>query len=456
MLTVTFHPKSEIPDSSLKFAVICARYQGQWLFSRHRDRSTWEIPGGHREPGEAISETARRELWEETGTTDADIRPVCVYSVNRDGVPSYGMLCFAEATHLESIPESSEIAQVLPFERMPENLTYPDIQPHLYKKVQGWLNVQSGAGELWDVYDESRQKTGRLHRRGDELNPGEFHLTVHVWMQNDRGEFLMTRRSPNKGFPLLWESTGGSALAGEDSLTAALREAKEETGLALDPGCGRIVHQYSGPDHHTDVWLFRQNFDLNEVILQENEICGVRYSARQEILSGIANREIVPYRYLKDWMERGFLLNIRKAAPEDAGAVADLACQLWPEHSVSEMEEEFSALMNNEDAAVYLAEVDGIAVGFAQCQLRRDYVEGTETSPVGYLEGIYVHQEYRRKGIAKQLLNTCETWAGKRGCSEFASDCELDNYDSFRFHLALGFAEANRIICFAKRIGEKT
>ena len=147
-------------------------------------------------------------------------------------------------------------------------------------------------------------------------------------------------------------------------------------------------------------------------------------------------------------------MNIRKASLTDAKAVAKLSCLLWPDHFPEEMEEECSALIANIDAAVFLAEEEGQTTGFAQCQLRRDYVEGTQSSPVGYLEGIFVREEYRRRGIAKSLLKACEAWAKEQHCTEFASDCELNNPESFRFHLALGFLEANRIICFTKQIGE--
>ena len=147
-------------------------------------------------------------------------------------------------------------------------------------------------------------------------------------------------------------------------------------------------------------------------------------------------------------------MTIRKAAQTDASAVAKLACMLWPDDSQKEMEAEFEELLESEDAAVFLAEGEWEAIGFAQCQLRRDYVEGTFSSPVGYLEGIFVREEYRRRGVAKQPLKACEAWAKDMGCTEFASDCELTNYESYRFHLALGFLEANRIICFTKRIGE--
>jgi aminoglycoside 6'-N-acetyltransferase I len=104
----------------------------------------------------------------------------------------------------------------------------------------------------------------------------------------------------------------------------------------------------------------------------------------------------------------------------------------------------------NDEAACFIIYADDKPIAFAQCQLRHDYVEGTESSPVGYLEGIFVLEGYRKQGIAAELLSECEKWAKAKGCSEFASDCELDNADSFRFHMALGFEEANRIICFRK------
>ncbi len=301
MLTVTFHNPREVDASRLKYAVICARYRGQWLLSRHRERTTWEIPGGHIEQGETAPEAARRELWEETGVRDADIRQVCVYAVNRNGIPTYGMLFFAEAHDMGTIPQESEIADARLFDRLSENLTYPAIQPHLFEKVQGWLNTQSNAGELWDVYDENRNLTGKTHIRGEDLLPGEYHLVVHIWIQNNSGEFLMTRRSPNKGYPLLWETTGGSALAGDDSLTAALREVREETGLILLPEKGKILRQYSGPDHHVDVWLFNQDFDLADVTLQEGETCGKRLSTPEEVLAGYRDGTVVPYQYLEEY-----------------------------------------------------------------------------------------------------------------------------------------------------------
>ncbi|MFR8008566.1 MAG: aminoglycoside 6'-N-acetyltransferase [Gordonibacter urolithinfaciens] len=148
---------------------------------------------------------------------------------------------------------------------------------------------------------------------------------------------------------------------------------------------------------------------------------------------------------------------IREAQPSDLAAAARLASRLWPEHAPADLEPEFSELIESDETAVFLLFDDecrneGDACGFAQCQLRRDYVEGTSSSPVGYLEGIYVDEARRRRGHARELLRACEAWAKERGCTEFASDCELDNAASLAFHLHAGFEEANRLICFAKRL----
>ena len=143
---------------------------------------------------------------------------------------------------------------------------------------------------------------------------------------------------------------------------------------------------------------------------------------------------------------------IRNAAIGDSRILAEMAVPMWDNDTVDELEIEFSETLNNEPAAFFIKYVKENPVGFAQCGLRTDYVEGTESSPVGYLEGIFVKEEYRKNGYAKELLCACEMWAKELGCSEFASDCELDNMDSFYFHMAMGFEEANRIICFKKSL----
>ena len=143
---------------------------------------------------------------------------------------------------------------------------------------------------------------------------------------------------------------------------------------------------------------------------------------------------------------------IKEAKLEDASAIAKLAVYMWDSHTVEELTKEFESVINYPEGVIFLKYEQEKPIGFAQCQLRHDYVEGTGSSPVGYLEGIFVKEEYRNQGYAKDLLEACQDWARKCNCTEFASDCELDNETSLRFHLKVGFTEANRIICFTKKL----
>ena len=142
---------------------------------------------------------------------------------------------------------------------------------------------------------------------------------------------------------------------------------------------------------------------------------------------------------------------ILHAGKRDIAAVAGLAAQLFL-CAEDELTGEFDALIPSEECAVFLLVLEDRPAGFAQCQLRHDYVEGTESSRVGYLEGIFILPEYRHQGHARALLDRCEQWAREKGCTEFASDCELGNKASLAFHLRMGFSEVNRIICFAKHL----
>lgn len=130
-----------IDDELLKFAVIISKTNGKWVFCKHRERNTYEVPGGHRENGEDILTAAKRELWEETGAVDFVIKPVCVYSVkgktrvneNADD-ESFGMLFIADIFSFEEL--HSEIESILITEHLVDNWTYPLIQPKLLEEAE--------------------------------------------------------------------------------------------------------------------------------------------------------------------------------------------------------------------------------------------------------------------------------------------------------------------------------
>ncbi len=133
-------------DALLKFAVIIAKSKGKWVFCKHKERETLEIPGGHRESGEDIFETAKRELVEETAAANFKIKPICVYSVtgknrvNKTGEETFGMLYYAEIISFSGKPES-EIEKIALFDDLPKNWTYPLIQPLLIKEFQRRSNI---------------------------------------------------------------------------------------------------------------------------------------------------------------------------------------------------------------------------------------------------------------------------------------------------------------------------
>ena len=134
--TVRFYPLHAAAEERLAYAVIAARHRGISVFCRHRDRLTWECPGGHIEPGETSLQAARRELYEETSTADAEVTPVCVYSVAFPHQPeTFGLLCRAELAALGALPAGSEMACVQTFDSAPESWTYPHIQPLLVKRA---------------------------------------------------------------------------------------------------------------------------------------------------------------------------------------------------------------------------------------------------------------------------------------------------------------------------------
>lgn len=141
MLEVKFY--DTVDDALLKLAVIISRSNGKWVFCKHKERNTYEVPGGHREVGEPILETAKRELKEETGAVSFTLMPICVYSVigetnlNKSGEESFGLLCFAEISEF-SDKLDYEMEQVLLMDELPTNWTYPLIQPKLIEKYLQW------------------------------------------------------------------------------------------------------------------------------------------------------------------------------------------------------------------------------------------------------------------------------------------------------------------------------
>lgn len=155
--------------------------------------------------------------------------------------------------------------------------------------------------ELWDLYTEDRELTGKEHIRGEELPKNLYHLVVHVWIRNNKGEYLISQRSANRPtFPLMWECVGGSVLKGESSIQGAIREAKEEVGVNLSPDNGKIVFSkvrkiIDGKRFNdiVDVWLFKYDGDVLLNNATTDEVEQTVWMNRSEILDLFEQKKLV-------------------------------------------------------------------------------------------------------------------------------------------------------------------
>lgn len=143
---------------------------------------------------------------------------------------------------------------------------------------------------------------------------------------------------------------------------------------------------------------------------------------------------------------------IKKAKDHHIEQISELAHLLWPDENLKILKKEMNHFHRDSTSELFICEENEEILGFAHVQLRYDYVEGTHTSPVGYLEGIYVRKSFRKQGIGQQLVEVCEDWSRFMNVTEFASDIELVNTTSAVFHESIGFKEVNRIVCYTKSL----
>lgn len=156
--------------------------------------------------------------------------------------------------------------------------------------------------EIWDLYTKNRTLSGKTHIRGEMIPEGYYHLVVHIWIKNSKGEYLISQRAASRPTcPLMWECVGGSVIAGESSLEGAIREVKEEVGLNLAPMSGKLIYSVIGRVHDgvpfndiLDVWLFHYDGDVSLTNATTDEVAQVKWMTPSKI---------------KELLERGKLVN---------------------------------------------------------------------------------------------------------------------------------------------------
>ncbi len=152
--------------------------------------------------------------------------------------------------------------------------------------------------EHWELLDGNGLRTGEIIKSGDFIPQGRYHLVGAAWIQNSSGQFLVSQRHPNKNnYPYYWECTGGSALAGEDSLHCAIREAKEELGLDLSPNGARLLYRVrreSLQDFY-EAWIFYRDISIDRLVLQETEVIGAKWVSGEELREMYKKKILHPY-----------------------------------------------------------------------------------------------------------------------------------------------------------------
>ena len=173
--------------------------------------------------------------------------------------------------------------------------------------------------ELWDIYDASGNKTDVIVQRGDTLCAGQYHLVVHIWIYNSAGEFLIQKRAPHVEWaPGKWAATGGSAISGEDSQTAALRETREELGITLSPQKMQLLGRGRRRESFTDIWMTETDVMIEDCTL-EDAVSGIKYVTADEMKKMIADGDFINYldgeAYTEEIMEGIFIEGLNPQTP---------------------------------------------------------------------------------------------------------------------------------------------
>ena len=176
-------------------------------------------------------------------------------------------------------------------------------------------NIQGNIMELNDIYDENRHLTGRLHRRGEPWEKGEYGLVVCVWVYDGAGNILLTRRAPGKSFAGTWENSGGAAKAGEDSRTAIARELFEETGIEARPEEFEFLRTVRDDWAFYDHYCIRRETPLEQIRLQPGETDDVQWASFEKVHELIRNRQICRV-IAQQFLEEEPGLRLRQSAQE--------------------------------------------------------------------------------------------------------------------------------------------
>ncbi len=265
--------------------------------------------------------------------------------------------------------------------------------------------------EIWDVYDQYRRKTGRTHQRGVPLPKGDYHLVVHIWIINQKGQYLIQKRQPWKeGWPGAWDcSAAGSATQGDDSIQAALRETQEEIGLILEPKMLEKLFSINFRSGFDDVYLVRQDLEETKLKLQYEEVAEVRWAYPHEIREMVKMGEFIPY----PCMDRVFSMaespvSLTMATLDDAETLYAMQREVFKPLYEKYQDHDTSPVTQPKDRFLRRFEIgDYYKINYQSNLAGSVFVFEKEPGTMK-LHIINILENYQNKGIAQQVMERLE------------------------------------------------
>jgi isopentenyldiphosphate isomerase len=265
--------------------------------------------------------------------------------------------------------------------------------------------------ELWDVYDKFRHKIDKTHERGNPMQTGEYHFVTHVWIVNDNGEYLIQKRQPwKKGWPNMWDSSAaGAAQAGDDSVTAAIRETKEEIGVQINSDGMEHLFTVKFLNGFDDVWLVRENINISELKLQYEEVADAKWVTEEEIRQMVAKGEFIEVRYLDRLFEMtNSKLSLRKADVNDAEELLALQRRVFKKIYETYQDHETSPVKQTKEKFLRRFEIgDYYKIIYQNTLAGSVFVYEKEPGKMVF-HIINILEEYQNNGIAQETMKRLE------------------------------------------------
>lgn len=265
--------------------------------------------------------------------------------------------------------------------------------------------------EVWDIFNENREKTGKTHIRGEDMLQGDFHQVVHVWIMNEEGQLLIQQRQPwKKGWPNMWDcAAAGSTLTGETTEMAAIRETKEELGIDLQMEKAEILFTVKFSRGFDDNFLVKQNVDASEWKLQYEEVADAKWATMDEIRALVQSGEFIPYHILDILFEIiQSNISLKKATTQDAEELYALQKKVfmplyekYEDHETSPVLQSFERFTERLQTGDFFKIYEGDSLAGSVHVYRK-------SSGFMRLHMINILEEFQGKGIAQQVMSRLE------------------------------------------------